>query len=191
MHETRLKPWQVLTSELVFQSPPWIQVLRQTVRLPDGRTVDDYHRIALADYVMIVAQTADNRVILERMYKHGIGRVGLTLPAGAIDRGEDPSDAAKRELLEETGYSAEDWHLLGRFACHANYGCGTAHIFLARNARHVAEPDSGDLEEMEILLLNPPELVTAIRNGELLSLGVVAAAMLALNPLMDGSSTCA
>jgi ADP-ribose pyrophosphatase len=182
MRNAPLKPWQVLTSEPVYHAPPWIQVSRQTLRLPDGRTINDYHQIALADYVIVVAQTSDDHVVLERMYKHGIGRVGLMLPAGAIDAGEAPGDAAKRELLEETGYAASAWQFLGSFVCHANYGCGTAHVFHARNARHVAEPDSGDLEEIEIVLLDPLEVAAAIRNGEMRSLGVVAAALLALGP---------
>ena len=181
MRETALKPWTVLTSEPVFQSPPWIQVSRQTVRLPDGRMIDDYHQITLADYVIVVAQTVDHRVVIERMYKHGPGRVGLMLPAGGINPGESPLQTAQRELLEETGYSADEWRCLGQFVCHANYGCGLAHIFLAHDARRVADPDSGDLEEMEILLLDPREIRTAIRNGEMPSLGVVAAALLTLD----------
>jgi ADP-ribose pyrophosphatase len=180
MPNAPLTPWQVLTSEPAFQAPPWIEVSRQQIRLPDGRTINDYHQIALADYVIVVAQTSDERVVLERMYKHGIGRVCLMLPAGAIDKGEAPGDAAQRELLEETGYAAGDWQFLGSFVCHANYGCGTAHVFHARNARPVAEPDSGDLEEIEIVLLDPLEVATAIHGGEMRSLGVVAAALLAL-----------
>lgn len=176
-------PWEVLASKPVFEAPPWIQVSRQTIRLPDGRTIDDYHQIALADYVIVVAQTSDDQVVLERMYKHGVGRVALMLPAGAIDAGEDPVDAAKRELLEETGYAASEWKFLGPFVCHANYGCGTAHVFHARNARRVAEPDSGDLEQIETVLLDPLQVVAAIRNGEMPSLGAVAATLLALGPL--------
>lgn len=182
MPDAPLKPWQVLTSDVVFDASPWIQISRQQLRLPNGRIVDDYHRIALADYVVIAAFTADNRMIMERMYKHGIGQVCLMLPAGAIDPGEAPLEAARRELLEETGYAADDWQFLGEFVCQANYGCGTAHIYLARQGRRVAEPASGDLEEMEIVLLGPDEVAAAVRNGEIRSLGVMTAIALASNP---------
>ena len=166
MPDASLKPWQVLASDLVFDASPWIQISRQRVRLPDGRTVDDYHQIVLADYVVIAALTADNRMIMERMYKHGIGRVCLMLPAGAIDAGESPLDAARRELLEETGYAADRWQFLGEFVCQANYGCGTAHIYVAHGAHRVAKPDSGDLEEMEIVSLDPDQVVAAVAVGQ-------------------------
>ena len=186
MRDSPLNPWQGLTTEQVFAAPPWIQISRQKVRLPDGRTVDDYHQIVLPDHVIIVAQTAEKLVVLERMYKHGIGRVCLMLPAGGMDPGEDPLVTAKRELLEETGYAADNWKCLGQFVCHANYGCSTSHMYLAQNARRVAEPDAGDLEEIQIVLQNHREIAAAIRNGEIRSLGVMAALALVLNPVFVG-----
>ncbi|MFA6561746.1 MAG: NUDIX hydrolase [Verrucomicrobiia bacterium] len=181
MSDEQLLPWQVLESRKVFAAPPWIRLSRQRIRLPDGRVVDDFHYIHLTDYAIVVAQTPDGRFILERQYKHGVGKVCLTLPAGGVAEGEDPLRAAQRELLEETGYEADSWQCLGRYACNANYGCGNAHIFTARNARRIAEPDSGDLEEMEIVLLEKEELRRALHDGRIAALGAVAAVALALS----------
>jgi ADP-ribose pyrophosphatase len=103
------------------------------------------------------------------------------LPAGGIALGEEPLAAAQRELLEETGYEAEGWRFLGRYACNANYGCGRVHIFTARNARRVAEPHSGDLEEMEIVRLTEDEVRQAVRDGSIAALGAVAALAMALD----------
>jgi ADP-ribose pyrophosphatase len=178
-----LQPWQVLDSQVVFQAPPWIQVSRQKIRLPDGSTVEDYHQVRMTDYALVVASTADGRIVVERQYKHGIGKVTLMVPAGAILPGEAPLAAAQRELLEETGCSAEDWRSLGSFVLSANYGCATAHVFTAQNARAVAAPKSGDLEEMEILLLRPQELRLALQAGQIHSLGTLAAILLATQPI--------
>jgi ADP-ribose pyrophosphatase len=181
-----LAPWELLESREVFAAPPWIKLSRQRIRLPDGREIDNFHYIHLTDYALIVAQTSDGRFIMERQYKHGVGKVSLTPPAGGIAPGEDPLRAAQRELLEETGYEAGSWKCLGRFACNANYGCGNAHVFTCRDARKIAEPDSGDLEEMEIVLLTEEELRRALRNGGIIALGAVAAVALALNDAPRG-----
>lgn len=180
MKDKAIAPWEVLESREVFAAPPWIKLSRQRIRLPDGREIDDFHYIHLSDYALIVAQTPDGRFIVERQYKHGIGKVCLTVPAGGIAAGEEPLRAAQRELLEETGYEADSWQCLGRHACNANYGCGNAHIFTCRNARKIAEPDSGDLEDMEIVLLTEDELCRALHDGGITALGTVAAVALAL-----------
>ncbi|MBI5684111.1 MAG: NUDIX hydrolase [Verrucomicrobia bacterium] len=178
--------WEVLEDREVFTAPPWIKLSRQRIRLPDGREIDDFHYIHLTDYTLVVAQVPDGRFIMERQYKHGVGRVSLTPPAGGIAAGEDPLRAAQRELLEETGYEADSWQHLGRFACNANYGCGNAHVFTCRDARKVAEPDSGDLEDMEIVLLTEEELRRAFHDGGIAALGAVAAVALALNDALRG-----
>jgi ADP-ribose pyrophosphatase len=174
-------PWQVLDDVEVYSAPPWIKVHRQRVRLPNGRIVDSYHQIVLPDYAIIAAQTADGKFIVERQYKHGIGTASLILPGGVIDRGEKPRNAAKRELLEETGYEADGWREIGVYVSSSNYGCGRAHVFSSRNARKITEPNSGDLEDMEIVLLDASGLLRAVRSGKFMAIGSVAAAWCALD----------
>ena len=146
-------PWEVLGRRAVYSCPPWMTVELHTVRLPDGRIVEDYHRIVLPDYSVMYVETSDGRVVVERQYKHGVGHATLTLPAGLISPGEEPVVGARRELLEETGYEADGWESLGTFVQNSNYAGSRAHVFRARNARRVAEPDSGDLEHIEIVLM--------------------------------------
>ena len=135
MKDHQLKPWQVLDSREVYQAPPYIRIFRQKVRVSDGRVVDDYHQVQFMDFVMVVASTADGHILMERQYKHGIGGETLVVPAGTISPGEDPLAAAQRELLEETGYTAEDWRPIGSFVTHANYGCSKAYVFTAQKMR--------------------------------------------------------
>jgi ADP-ribose pyrophosphatase len=135
-----LKDWEVISHQEVYSDPPWVKVSKQEIRVSDGSLVTDYHHIDMPDHVIIFAQSADGRVVVERQYKHGVGQITLTLPAGGIEQGETALAAAKRELLEETGYKTEDWQELGSFTAHGNYGCGTAHLFLAQNAQCVIKP---------------------------------------------------
>ena len=144
--------------------------------------IDDYHKIQLLDFALIVAQTPEGKFLVERQYKHGLGQVALTLPAGALGNGENALLAAQRELLEETGYVSNDWQSLGRFTCNGNYGCGAMNLFAARNIHKVANPDSGDLEEMEILFLSTDELMTAVRDGKMPALSNAAAVALVTHP---------
>jgi ADP-ribose pyrophosphatase len=183
MKGSALQPWQVIKSRQVFDSPPWIRISMHDVRLPDGTVVKDYRQIELPDFVVVFAQTVDGKVIVERQYKHGIGKVSLMLPAGAIETGEDPLSAIQRELLEETGYKCDTWQPLGDFVANGNFGCGRAHLFMAQDAYRVAEPNSGDLEDMEIVLMQPAELIDSVRSGDVASLSSVTAIALATNPL--------
>ncbi|HEY9616568.1 MAG TPA: NUDIX hydrolase [Microcoleaceae cyanobacterium] len=178
-----LEPWQTLSSEDVYVSEPWLKLSVEQIQLPDGGVVNGYHRVQMQDYATIFAQVPDGRVIVLRQYKHGVGRVSLTLPGGGIHGAEDPLETAQRELLEETGYTAENWQHLTSFVSSANYRCSHGHIFTACNAQQVAAPNSGDLEEMETVLMTPTELITAVKQGEVVVLGAIAAIALALNPL--------
>lgn len=171
--------WETLARREVLDRRPWLRVWSEDVRLHDGRVITDFSTIEMPDFVVVVALTPDGMVVAERNYKHGPGRVGLHLPAGYLEPGEDPLAAAQRELLEETGYAAVDWASLGHFHNDGNRGCGIGHYFLARGAQQIAPPDAGDLEAISVELHSLDALLAATRSGEVQVLSIAAALGLA------------
>ncbi len=180
MNDIIHSPWKVLKTSEVFSAEPWLALSVQQVRVPDGRVIDDFYQLALPDFTLVFAETTSGEIIMIRQYKHGAKRTSLTLPGGLVEKGEDPEEAAKRELLEETGYQAESWQSLGSYVVNGNLGCGKGHFFMAAGAKPVQEPESGDLETMEIKLLSRGQLWEALRSGEVMLLNHAAAIAMAM-----------
>lgn len=175
-----IRPWKTLARRVLLSRPPWLEVGEEDIELPDGRVVEQFPYIASREFAIVVPLTADDHTILIRSYKHGIRGVSRSFPAGYLEAGEEPLAGAKRELLEEAGWAAEGWTPLGQFVVDGNYGSGTMHAFLATGARTVAEPQSGDLEEMELEEIPWTEAIAALGRGELRQLASAAALGLAV-----------
>ncbi len=172
--------WKVMDKEKLLERKPWLDVYRESLELPGGKIVTDYYGITMPNYTAVFAVTQDQKIIILRCYRHAIGEVTLTMPGGMIEDGESPLEGIQREFLEETGYVAKYWKSLGTFAGSSTRGCGTYHLFFATGAYPVKEPDSGDLEELELLLWTPEEVNHAIDEGLVKSLGVISMLLLGL-----------
>jgi ADP-ribose pyrophosphatase len=184
--DPRFAPWEVLDSEELLDASPWLKVTSERVRLPDGRVVEDYHRIDMSDFSAMYARTHDGRVVVLRQYLHGVRDICLTLPAGRLEIGEPPIEGAKRELLEETGYDCARWRSLGKFAVSGSQGGGWGNFFIGEDANRVAEPESGDLEVTDVILMTEPELVSAMAAGEFKTLNNAALVAMGVNLALLG-----
>jgi ADP-ribose pyrophosphatase len=161
-----MQTWKTLSKKAILSFGKWLEIESHTVGLPDGRVIDDWPWIIAPDYVNVLAVTAEGLMVVFRQVKYAVEGDSLAPVGGYIDPGEDPLTAARRELLEETGYTADQWHLLGKFRVDANRGAGSGYMYLAQNARLVAEPDADDLEEQHLLLLDRAVVEQALRAGE-------------------------
>jgi ADP-ribose pyrophosphatase len=176
----KIQPWKVLDRQLLLSALPWLSVYREQVQLPTERIIDDFYRVVLPDFAAVLPVTAAGEIVMVRGYKHGLGRAALSVPAGLMHPGEPPLDAARRELLEETGYEATEWKRLGTFVVDGNRQCGTMYVFLARNARPTRPPQQDDTEELQTELLSREQLLAALRGGEIATLAGAAAVTLGL-----------
>lgn len=169
-----LQEWEVLHREPVLECHPWISLWRETLRLPDGRTVKDYYQLDQRDYVEIVAWK-NSKVFGLWRYKHGPRRVNLGLPAGYLEDEEDALAAARRELREEAGLISDHWRYLGGFCIDGNRGPTRAHICVATDCDLVACSASDDLEEQVGEWLTPEQWREQLGVGEVATLGAALA----------------
>ena len=176
--------WRVAARRPVFSAGPVREIAIEHVVLPDGREIEDYYRIDLADFALVCAITEGDDVLLLRQYKHGPGRTCTTCPGGAIGAGETPLEAARRELLEETGFVSDAWVSLGGFVTNANQRCNVAHLFVARACHQVGEPSAPDLEDPELVRIPLDELWSTITPADVGLASHVALLALATHPVL-------
>lgn len=182
MEKTEIQKWETLESREAFSVDPWVKVYVDRVRLPGGRIVEDYYRIELPEYAMVYAQKEDGRVLLERIYKHAIGEISFVLPTGCIEKDEEPIEAAKRELLEETGYAANKWSYVGSFVVDGKKGSGKGYFFIAEDIEKVDEPVKDEIEEAEIIFMEPEIAMEYALKSKTSELATTALLALATNP---------
>jgi len=178
-----MQSWKTLARRTLLNHSKFLVVEEHTVALPDGCIIDDWPWIITPDYINVTAVTEEGLFLCFRQTKYSVEGVSLAVVGGYLEPGEDPLEAAKRELREETGYEASAWLALGRFPVDGNRGAGVAYPFLATDARRVTEIDADDLEEQELLLLSRAEVEAALDAGEFKSLPWAAAVALALRRL--------
>lgn len=161
-HDDALTETQ-LDSETVFKGK-LLHVKRDSVRLPNGETsIREY--IVHPGAVVILPRLPNGNLIFERQFRYPVGKVFLELPAGKIDPGEDILNTAKRELREETGYSATDWSYLGVMHPCIGYSNERIEIFSATGLVCEGEKELDHNEFLEILELSPQEAKRAILSG--------------------------
>ena len=142
----------------------FLHARRDTVRLPDGRqSTREY--IIHPGAVMIVAQLEDGRLVLERQYRHPMRAVMIEFPAGKLNPGEASWACAKRELLEETGYSARQWAKAGVLHPVISYSTEFIDIWFARDLT-LGERKLDDGEFLDVFTATSSELLAWCGNGE-------------------------
>ena len=160
-----MQAWKTLNKRTVLENGKWVTIEYRTLELPDGQIIDDWTWIQLPEYVNVVAVTEVGRFLCFEQVKYAVEGVTLAPVGGYLEPGEVPLEAAQRELLEETGYSAPEWIALGNYVVDGNRGAGIAHLFLAKGAVQTAKRNADDLEEQKLVLLDRPEVEAALRAG--------------------------
>lgn len=152
----------MLTSERVFDGV-FLHVNRDTVRLPDGsETYREY--ILHPGAVMIIPILDDGQVVMERQWRYPLARSFIEFPAGKIDAGEPPLETCRRELREETGYSAERFTFVARINNAISYSNEHIDLYLAEGLT-AGERKLDDGEFLDVLKVRPSQILEWVRDG--------------------------
>lgn len=172
-----------IDGEMVYDGR-FLKVARDRVRLPDGK-VSDREFIRHPGAVVILPLFDDGRVLLERQFRYPLGREFIELPAGKIDPGEAALACAKRELEEETGYSAAEWHFVCTIHNAIAYSDEHLDLFLARGlSAGQARLDEGEF--LETFTATVPDMLDMVRSGQITDVKTVIGAFW-LEKLLSGA----
>ena len=153
-----------LSSDVVFQGT-LLHVRKDLVQLPNGHETGREY-IVHPGAVLIIPVMDDGRLVFERQFRYPLRRSFIELPAGKIDPHEDPLETGKRELMEETGYTASQWEYLATLHPCIGYSDERILIYLATGLQ--AGPHQRDEDEsLEILTLELQQAMEAMRRGEI------------------------
>ena len=145
--------WKKIGEYAVYEG--WRKIIKKEFELPNGRRID-FDIVGAGHYVTIAALTEGGEFILVRQYRPGPEQLMISFPEGAIDSGEQPEDAARRELLEETGYLAGQILFLKEFR--ASYTNQHQYCLLATGCRPTGRQQLDDDEFIEVFTMPPPDL---------------------------------
>ena len=168
--------WRVTASRHVHQDR-WISLRADDCVTDEGAIIAPYYVLEYRDWVEVVALDAEDRVLLVRQYRHGLGDLSTEIPAGGMEPGEtDPVAAAARELLEEAGCAGQ-MALIGQTRPNAGTHANRIHIILARNVVQVAEPLDDPTERIARFWVPAGEALRMALAGEL-TVGMQVASLL-------------
>ena len=161
--------YEVLESRYLIQRP-WLTARLDSAKLPDGRLVPEYYVLEYPDWVNVIAITEGGEIIMERQYRHAAGKNAFEIPCGVIEKAEDPLDAAKRELQEETGYGEGQWSLL--MEGYPNPGCmsNRCFSFLATGVKNISGQSLDATEDLSVHLLSKDYVRELLEDGEIIQI---------------------
>lgn len=169
-----IEPFIRHASEVVLETPIFT-VRRDLAEHPRSGRRGHYVVLDQPDWVNVVALTPEEDVVLIRQWRHGTRRVELEIPAGLIDAGETPLQAAARELREETGYEAASLELIGSVAPNPAFQANTCYTVLARGCVELGAQELDAGEDIAVLRMSPKQLREAVGAGQLRNAMVICA----------------
>lgn len=165
--------WKSLYSEYIIKRP-WLTARRDKIELPDGRIIPEFYVLEYPEWVNVIAITTDGKFVMERQYRYAADSTNYEIPCGVMEQGETPLEAAMRELKEETGYGGGQWRELMCISANPTSMTNMTHCFVAIGVEKVSDQHLDATEELEVHLLSRDEVLTLLRNNEMIQSLMIA-----------------
>jgi len=175
--------WKLLQSR-EHLSNRWLTLRENDYELPGGKRLPSYWIVEKPSYVLVIGETRKG-LVLVREWRPGSGKLHLSFPAGFIDDGETPEQAAVREFREETGFEASGARVLGAFDAQAAWLKATCHVVYVE-AGDRPETTAVDAEIEMVMVMDWGEVLEKVRAGEVTEMHAVAGFYMARD-LLDKS----
>lgn len=158
--------WKKISSEYISKHP-YFTARKDICEMPDGKIVDAYYVVELPPSVCALAITEDGKVLMAKQYRHPLEETLMELPGGFVDEGEEPSNAIRRELLEETGHGFSSIEYVGKVTANPGLLTGYTYLYLAQGGKKIASQSLDHNEEIEVLMIPLEEVREMLFKNEI------------------------
>lgn len=160
--------WKVLESKEIFSSGIF-KLNVDRCEMPDGRIMPRYYVMDFPDWVNVIPVTEDGEFVLIKQYRHASKRVHIEVPGGSSDphRNESMEEAARRELLEETGYDSDQFVKVASHYPNPAMQNNRMHTFVALSCKKVQEQNMDPYEDLELYFCSKEKMIEHLKNGEI------------------------
>jgi len=165
------RKWKIVKSENILRLGPWLSVRQECVELPSGKQIPTWFVLEFPDWVNVIAITKDGRFVFIDQYRHALGETHYEIVAGVVDEGETPLEAAKRELLEETGFGGGEWSEYMVLSPNPTNHNNHSYTFLATDVEKLTSQHQESTEDIRVHVFSKEEV------GELLQSKAIVQAL--------------
>lgn len=163
------RKWKVLESEQLLNRGTWMNLRVERVQLPSGSIVPEWFVLTFPDWVNVIAITSDGHFVMEDQYRHALGQTGFELVAGVVDPGEEPLEAARRELAEETGFGGGTWTHFMTVSPNPTNHTNLCHTFLAVGVEPLEEGRQLEAtEDINVDIFTREEVMELLNTGQII-----------------------